>query len=64
MAAAALAVAVHAAVEASVAAVRAAAVADSAAVRRAAEATVAVDAVAINRVTNHQFYGLKQTYRI
>ena len=52
MAAAALAVAVHAAVVASVAVVR------------AAEATVAVDAVAINRVTNHQFYGLKQTYRI
>ena len=63
MAAAALAVAVHAAVAASVAAVRAAVVA-SVAVVRVAEATVAVDAVAINRVTNHQFYGLKQTYRI
>ena len=51
------------AVAASVAAVRAA-VEASVAVVRAAEATVAVDAVAINRVTNHQFYGLKQTYRI
>lgn len=64
MGAAALAVAVHAAAAALAVAVRAAAVVDSAAVRRVAEATVAVDAVAINRVTNHHFYGLKQTYRI